>query len=386
MSASGRNAGNGTVRPVVDTIDFVYDHAEEGDVNPYEEVKASDYTNIVGEHRTETDEILEVFKVEAIPPESNGSLETAKAVRLHDGQSYYPNLRFREFMLGYKNDSFGLSTPPLGTPVLSGEANPANRVFDTAVPKFGTDTPVAPAWVNDDTAVTDSFRVRLWVIRWNGTDSELQDYLSKQYGTTSYRQNISLSNPYKGSNEQYTRTNPIRVQPSADGGALGQFTKLAGGVDQELPKVFPWVTWSENNKPTKSNREYRFTTVNDRVDEDWKRLEHDYTDRKKAVIYESLQVNQPTNLQEGILELDSRPDPQPTFQLTPDAGHQFPFLRPQDGSTPARNDVPVHLEDNYEPQMVFDDGGGFRVVDNGTSIPAGELLVGVMGRRLELTS
>jgi len=386
MSASGRNGGNGTIRPVVDTIDFVYDHGQEGDVAAHEEVKASDYTTIVGEHRTDTDEVLEVFKVELIPPTSNGTLETAQAIRLHDGKSFYPNLRYREFMMGYKSGSYPYSTPALGTPVLSGEANPATNVFDTAVPKFGTDTPVQPVWVNDHTPVTDSFRVRLWTVRWSGTDSELQEYLSQQYGTTSFQQNIGLSNPYKGSQSNYTRRNPIRIERSADGGALGQFTKLAGGVDQELPKVYPWVTWSENAKPTKPNKEYRFTTINDRVDEDWKRLEYDYTDRKEAALFESLQVNQPANLQEGVLSLDSRPDPQPRFQLTPNAAHQFPFLRPQDGSQPERDDVPVHLADTYEPQMVYDDGGGFRVVDDGDSIAADDLLVGVTGRKLELTS
>lgn len=386
MSASGRNGNNGTIRPVVDTVDFVYDHGTEGDVDPYEEVKATDYTEIIGDHRTDTDEVLEVFKVELVPPTDNGQLQTAEAIRLHDGKTYYPNLRYREFMMGYKSDSFPLSTPKLGTPVLEGAVNPATNVFDTAVPKFGTDTPVQPVWVNDGTAVTDSFRLRLWTIRWNGTDSELQEYISQQYGTTTFQQNIGLSNPYKGSNGNYARDTPIRVQRSAKGGALGQFTKLAGGVDQELPKVYPWVTWSENNKATKPNKEYRFTTINDRVDEDWKRLEYDYTDRKEAALFTSLQVNQPANLQEGVMALDSRPDPQPRFQLTPNVAHQFPFLRPQDGSVPDRDDVPVELGQNYEPQMVYDDGGGFRVVDNGTSIAAGDLLVGVTGRKLELTS
>lgn len=382
------SAQPGTRRPVPDTIDFVYDHGVEGDVATHDEVKASDFTEVIGEHRTETDEVMEVTRVEMIPPKADdGSLESFEYLRLWSGDSYYPKLRFREFMMGYKSGDYPLTTPSFGTAVLSGDANPDANVFQSAVPKFGTDTPVSPAVQNNDTAITDSFRIRLHVWRWDGTDSELQEWFNSAYGSTSYNQNISVSNPYKGTRRTYSRGGSVSITPGADGGAKGQFTQLTGGVDQSLPRVYPWATWTTNNQATKANRQYRFTTSNDRVDEDWKRLEFDYTDRKRAVLFDTIQVNTPDNLSEGAFVLDSRPDPQPGVQLTPNSAHQLPLTRPLDGSEPGHDDLPVEVADVAgEPQVIWDDGGGFRITDDGTSIPAEEVLIGVTGYQMVLTS
>lgn len=396
MSASnGANGGNrGTVRPTVDTIDYVYDQSTEGNVVAHDTIRGSDYTDIVGDDETESDEILEVFRVEMIPPTSGGELQSIDALRLWDGDNYYPHIRYREFMLAYQGPDMHLTTPDLGTPALAGATDPttgdtispAGHIFETSVPKYGPTTTVSPALINDGNAITDSFRVRLWVIRWDGTDEELTDYIEKTYGRTTFQQDIGMSNPYKGTGRQYTRANPVRIEPGAEGGAKGQFTKLAGGIDQELPKVFPWVTWSANNDPTQANKEYKFRTRNSKVVEDYQELEFDFTDRKNAAIFQYLQVNEPDHLHEGLLVLESRPDPQPNFQLSPNAAHQLPLLRPTDGYVSERDDLPVDLSEDYEVQVVWDDGGGFRVVDDGTPISADDVLVGVQGRRLELTS
>jgi hypothetical protein len=37
-------------------------------------------------------------------------------------------------------------------------------------------------------------------------------------------------------------------------------------------------------------------------------------------------------------------------------------------------------------QVIWDDGGGFRIEDDGNSLAANDVLVGAVGRYLELTS
>lgn len=394
MSASeggGATPSNqGTDRPIRDTIDFVYDQTVEGNVAVNAEVKGNDYTDIVGDNTTATNEVIEVFKVELIPPKNaNGSLQDFDYLRLWDGESYYPHIRYREFMMGYFGPDNHLTTPMLGTPVLSGNANPDQNPIATATPKYGTDTVVSPAIQNNGTAITDSFRVRYHVYRWRGTDDEFSSFFSNAYGSTTFNQNIRMSNPYTGAARTYNRSSPVRIQRGADGGALGQWTKLTGGIDQELPKVFPWIGYTENNNATRANREYEFTTRNDRVDDTWNRLEFDFTDQKKAVFFDSLQVNEPANLSEGVLAINER-DEDPRVQLTPNSAHELPILRPRDGSGRdeyGNDQIPVDLSERFgRRQVLWDDGGGFRVQDDGTSIPAGDILIGFEGRFLELTS
>lgn len=381
----------GTDRPIYDTIDYLYDHDVEGDLAANDNVKSpDDFTTIEGEQRTETNEVMEVFKVELIPPyNDDGSLQQFDHLRLWDGSEAFPNIRFREFMLGFFGPDFTLSTPILGRPVLAGN-NPNADPIGTATPKFGTDTAVTPRLNNDGSAITASFRVRLHVWRWQGTDEEMQDFFNDVFGRTSFPQNIGMSNPFTGDSENFERGTPIQIRPGAKGGSKGQFTRLTGGVEQELPKVYPWATWANNNNATKANTEYEFTTVNDRVDEDWKRLEFDFTDGKEAVILQHIQVNQPNHLLKAVMHIDER-DEQPEFILGPaPSAHELPFLRPLDGtgrSAFAPGQLPVAMSGRLgNDQMIWNDGGGFRPVDDGTAIDAGNILVGVQGKRLTLES
>lgn len=386
----GPTNNQGTDRPIPDTIDFVYDYATEGDVTANAEVKGTDYTTIHGENETDSNEIMEVTRIEMIPPkDDDGSLESFEALRLYDGSNFYDYLRYREFMLGFFGPDYGYSTPPLGVSVLSGQTNPNQNPIDTATPKFGTSTEVSPALVNDGNAITDSFRVRLHVWRWKGTDQEFQDYIQSTYGQTRFTQNIRMTNPFTGASRTYTRKDPVTIQKGADGGALGQFTKLTGGVDQELPKVFPWATWTENNNATRANKEYEFNRTNDRVDEAYKSLEFDFTDEKEAVFFDTVQVDDVTNLEKVIMHMDER-DEDPEIMVPPNSAHELPFLRPLDGTVRkvhANGDLPVSLADRLDGrQVIWDDGGGLRAVDDGTSIGANNILIGVEGKRLELTS
>lgn len=385
----------GTERAIKDYIDFVFDNSADGPVAVNDTIRGSDWSSIESgqdrDEQTAGNEVMEVERIEFIPPtNADGTLDTIEALRLWDGDEYYKHIRAREFMLGFFGPDFHLTTPKLGEAVLdpTNNTSPADPI-NSATPKFPSDTAVSPAVINDGTQIDQDFRVRLHVWRWQGTDAELRDYINALYGRTTFNQNITMSNPFTGDRQTYQRADPVRITPGADGGSLGQFTKLTGGTDQQLPKVRPWVTWSENNNATTTNQFYQFRTRNDRVDEDWKELEHDFTDAKKAAIYDYFQVNQPNNLLEGMFNLDERDGPQPSVALPPNSAHQLPVVRPLDGTkrTQDANQLPVGAESAFGArQVVWNDKGGFRVRDDGTSIGANNILIGVQGYRLQLES
>lgn len=380
----------GEERPIPDTIDFVYDHDIEGDLAALDNVKSpGDYTRIDGDHETADNEVMEVTRIEMIPPtNADGSLQPLRHLQLWDGENAYPNIRFREFMMGFFGQDFSLSTPPLGAPVLAGN-NPADDPIGTATPKFGRNTPVTPRVNNDGTAITDSFRVRFHVWRWQGDDAELEDYINDTFNRTAFPQTISMSNPFTGVSDQFERGQPVQIRRGADGGALGQFTRLTGGVDQETPKVWPWATWSENNNQTTTNDWYEFTTVNDRVDEPWKRLQFSLTDGERAVFFTHAAVNQPDHLEKARFELAER-DEQPELQTAANSAHELPILRPLDGTSRdnySPGQIPRNLSERLgQPQVIWDDGGGLQVMDDGTAVAAQGILVGVRGWRLTLES
>lgn len=398
-------------RPIYDAIDYVYDQATEGDVAANDTIRGDDFTNRVSEFDpdTATNEVLEVFKIEMIPPvQATGDLHTVDTIRLTGDGDATQHLRYREFMLGFRSPDFHLSTPPLGVPVLSGVVNPQADPFVTSTPKFGVGTDISPELNNDGTAIDDSFTIRLHTFRWRGTDQELTDLFEAMYGRTTFPQNISMSNPFTGSRREYNRANPVRIQPGADGGSLGQFTKLTGGIDQELPKVWPWVTWSDNNQATTPNQFEKFDLQLDNVDESWKELEFDFTDQKKAAVFNYMMVNSPDELQDAQMVIAER-DRDPVIKLPATSRHQLPTVYPMQGPDPT---VPTNdertAEDGALPasfgttldragreigtdllggkQVIWDDGGGFRIRDNGNAIAANDVIIGVQGRRLELTS
>lgn len=398
-------------RPVYDQIDFVYDQSSEGDVAANDTIRGSDFTNRYSEfgHETDSNEVIEVFKMEMLPAEAaDGTLHTVDSIRLTGDGDAYPDLRYREFMMGFRSPDFHISTPPLGVPVLAGVIDPNSDPLTTAVPKYGPSTDISPELNNDGNAIDDSFTIRLHVFRWKGTGGELRDLMDALYGRTQFQQSITMSNPFTGSRQQYSRASPVQIRPGADGGSLGQFTKLTGGEDQELPKVRPWVTWADNNNATTTNQEYKFDQSLDNVDESWKELEFDYTDQKKARVFNYVQINAADAMHEAVFHIDER-DRQPHVLVPATSRHQLPTIYPMEGPDPTVATYDERTLDDSElpgaigttrdlsgrvigtdllggKEVIWDDGGGLRLVDNGNSVPANDAVVGVQGRVLELTS
>jgi len=413
MSTTPPSAGGPGVEVAVpDYVDYIYDPVVDGNITADQRIRREqDWTTIRGEPTTRGDEVVEITRMEMVPPRNpDSTLQTFDALRLwnNDTGEPYPNIRYREFMLGLFGPDFHLSTPPLATPVLdpAGGLNPGHRFDDgqgvgdpvgSATPKFGTSTFFGPQLNNDGTAISEPFTIRLHLWRWRGTDREFQDYISHLYGRTTFNQHIVMRNQQTGDQRTYTREKGAVRLNTKD-----QWTRLTGGVGQEFPQVTPWATWADNNEASRPNTEYVFDVATDGVDVGWKNLEFDLTAENRAVFFDFVQVNEVTNLLEGIQHLDSR-DENPVVRLVPDASHQLPHMNPVDGSGLSRawarfsqsdvaqanggRQVPVPTSEVFgKRQVVWSDTGGFRVLDDGTAIPADTILVGVQGKRLRLRS
>ena len=393
-----------TTFPHRETIEFEHTST----VSTDERVRGNDFDNVDGDFTLSSKEVFEVESIELLPPRNaDDSLQTFESIRLYDGENFYPYLRYREFMLGWSGATEEVSTPRLGQPVLENIADPADRPFLTACPKFGPEDQVSIALQNDSTAdITDDFTVRVTGWRFKGTGQELREYfngasnLSSTIPTT-----VSMSNPFDGEGDTFGRET-VNISPNADGGAHGQFAKLPGGVDQSLPEIYPWVTWADNESATRANTPYEFDFAQDNVLDKWQSLYWTFDEGEDAVMFDYVMANEDvTNLDQLSIELESRDSEDiPQFDVQPTDQHELPFVRFEDGSSPitsqtevpiggsinrpvtAVDGIPRRVSNVLQPAetMVWNDEGGIVIEDDGTSVPANEILIGIQGRRMEL--
>lgn len=378
-------------------------------VSTNDTIIGDDFDNVEGDRIVASNEVFEVERIELVSPPQNadGSVQPCEWIRLHDGDDYYPNIRFRFWMLGYLGPNFGMASPRLGQPVLENKANPANRPLLTACPKFGPEDQVNIALKNDGNQISDNFAVKIHGWRFKGTSREMQEYFQQASNLqTSINQSLNMSNPFSNESGRFSQDN-IEIRPGAEGGAHGQFTRLTGGVNQNLPKVYPWATWADNNSATRTNTDYEFSFAQDNVADKWQELYFDFSDGENAAQFDYVMVQEDvTNLLETKVKLESRDsDEIPAFNTEANDQHELPVVRRlADGthSQAGQVEVPiagsgtnmVHVVDRVprrvsktlqkQETMVWNDEGGVVVQDDGTSISSNGVRVGVIGRRMNL--
>lgn len=390
--------------PHRETIDF----NRTSNVSANNEIIGSDFDTIDGDPSLSSKEIFEVERIEMLAPQNaDGSLQTFDRLRLHDGADYYPFVNYRSFMLGWRGVNNRITTPRLGQPVLENKVSPEQRPLLTACPKFGPEDRVDVSVQNDGSQIDDNFTVRVTGWRFKGTDEEMRRYFSRASNLSeTINQTISMSNPFDEEGNTYPNET-IRILQAAEGGAHGQFARLTGGVNQNLPKVWPWATWADNAVATTANRDYEFSFADDNVDNKYQSVFLNFADGDDAAVFDYLMVDDGVaNLDEMKMELESRDEEDiPQFNVQDTDEHELPFVRRLDGTYPSAEQyetsvagsisrpvtkvdgVPTRISDSLQPAetVVWNDEGGIVAVDDGNSIPANGVLIGVQGNRLELT-
>ncbi|MCL6557605.1 MAG: hypothetical protein K6U74_02160 [Firmicutes bacterium] len=171
------------------------------------------------------------------------------------------------------------------------------------------------------------------------------------------------------------------------------WTQLPGGLDQAVPKIFSFTRFAVNAQPTTPNLIYEFRFETGGVatrDED---LYFPYDQEKKVIIIKGLGVRAPANLKNTWIDVggDERPKNRwPTrLDYNPlvfgDISSLFFNFNPGTSDATASftlyQTIPA-LEDRI---MVHNEKAVVRVVDDGTSVGAGNIAVALDGVIVELT-
>lgn len=370
----------------------------------------SDFDTVEGDRVVASNEVFEVERIEVISPpqNNNGSVQPVEWIRLHDGDDYYPNVRLRWWMMGHQGPNYGVASPRLGQPVLENKVNPEARPILTACPKFGPDDQVNIALKNDGNQIDDNFAIRVHGWRFKGTSREMRNYFRRASNLSeTINQTISLSNPFSEDGNVYQQTSPVNISPDANGGAHSQFTRLTGGVDQNLPKVWPWATWADNSSATKTNTDYNFSFSSDQVDDKWQEVFFDFSNGQNAAVFNYVMAQENVaNLSELRLSLESRPsDDIPVFNVEDNDQHELPVVRrladndhsgagQVEQALPGSSSNQVSVVDRVPKRVsqalqqaeavVWNDEGGVSIRDDGTQISSNGVRVGVYGNRLNL--
>jgi hypothetical protein len=321
---------------------------------------------VEGNAELDTDEVAEVLTLEIVPPVTAADVEEdLRYINLIlDGKLfgtlYIPGMR-----------SY-LVTPPLnlvengdflgfGQPVWNANGN----ALLARCPKFKQSVTVE---CYAGGAITADYRIRVLGYRYEAKE------LSRITGPIGLAD--TLFDPVTGRMSEFI--NKPAIQPARD-----TWTQLPGGLDQAVPKIFPFVRMAFNAKATTPNLAYEFRFDVGNVAERYEDLyfPYDMEKEKKIAIINGLGVRAPANLKQTWMDVggDERPKSRiPTSQ----------YLNPiHFGKTAPLYDSPKYitiplLRDRI---AIFNEKAVVKCVDDGTSIPANSIAVIANGVLVELT-
>jgi len=163
---------------------------------------------------------------------------------------------------------------------------------------------------------------------------------------------------------------------------LDNFTKLPGGGDQAVPKIFPWFVWATNKQATTANTWYEFTYPKF-VTYPWQVLFWNLVNKEAAYLVKALSVWPHDNSKAARLYVEGRiTNPEYVTRPLPEKNW---FMPPMYRDTAVNADLkragPRALP---LPYIFHGVKGGIQIIHNGTSIPADGIMVAVWGTKFEL--
>ena len=211
-----------------------------------------------------------------------------------------------------------------------------------------------------------------YIIKLIGDYFSGDDAVARRFGAT--------FNPVAATFYDAIRNKSISVyRPVAS--TIANLSNMSGGsVKAAKPLVMPYITFAWNSAATTPNTAYAYALDQSHVSKDWEDMKWDL-DAKTALILERIGVKEVEHSKELWVKIGDVDYPQgdPTNAPHFDIGYDT-------------NELPFSNYDTEQPpRKVFDAGllihneiGEIRVLDDGTSIPANSLLVGVWGKKIEL--
>lgn len=155
--------------------------------------------------------------------------------------------------------------------------------------------------------------------------------------------------------------------------SIETLTEMSGGaLKASMPRVLPYTSFAWNKSATTANQEYNYSLDEQNVDKDWEDMKWDL-DKTEAILITHLAAKEVTNSKELWIEIADLEYPREHFDI-----RQF------------TNEIPFSnfdLEQSLRGYnlLIHDEKAILKVKDDGTIVPADTLLVGVWGKKFELS-
>lgn len=157
------------------------------------------------------------------------------------------------------------------------------------------------------------------------------------------------------------------------GCSIENLTEMSGGaIKAPKPRILPYVAFAWNNAATTANQEYNYSLDEQNVDKDWEDMKWDL-DSTEALLITNLAAGEVANSKELWVEIADLEYPRNHFDI-----RQF------------TNELPFSNFDTEQPLrkynlLIHDEKAILKVKDTGTIVTANTLLVGVWGKKFELS-
>jgi hypothetical protein len=311
------------------------------------------------------DEVLEVFRMEIIPPvnAATGVIRKLKYVSLYIEGKDYETIRVNSVMAPalHQNNvgvaiDFGI--PYLHRPITGRIPSPIEGVC----PKIARGQRLSVKTVADED-ISEDYSIILRCARVRG-----QSKLVEVVGTPTITVGFSLDA------DAYGKA-PIPV-------TLETWDELPGGLRQSKPQIFPWFTYARNKAATTPNTWYSFE-YDAYAAQPWMDLSWNLVNKEEAYLVNYLGVIPHANSKALRLYVEGRiTNPEYTTRPLPEKNF-FPPAMYYDTSVNAniKRAGPRKLA---MPFLFHGVKGGIQIVDNGTSIPADGVEVHVYGVKFVL--
>lgn len=317
-------------------------------------------------YETAPDEVLEVYRIEVIPPvdAATGRIKKLKYVTLQIGGKEYEDLKINSVMMPVEkpdspNVAIDIGVPYLWRPITGRLPTAA----EATCPKVPRSTRLQVVTVAGED-ISEDYSIVVKCARVKGAAKLLE-----VVGTATVDASFVLDT------DSYTKS--VTVAPET-------WDELPGGLNQAKPQIFPWVTYAVNNVATTANQWFAFDYETKTVAESWMDLSWNLYEKADAYLVKALGVIPHANSKSLRLNVVGR-EIVPEFTIRPlPERNWFPPALYYD--TSLNNTLPGKLGPKFlaKPYLYHGVKGGIEIVDNGTPIPAGGIELHVYGVHFKL--
>ena len=312
----------------------------------------------------DSDSVLEVCGVQLIGPVTlGGARQKLEHVKLVIGSDSYPHVVFNELTAPPLNQ-FSPNIGPffengnalcfnIGKPILGG-GSPMD-----ATPKVGPRKALsvevkAPVAADGGAAITQDLIVRVTVAEVKGEETarRILEHHGALTAADEVRQGFELVDLERNLSVVHDKNVPF---------SLRNWTKLHGGMDAPTPRIWPFVSYTQNLVATTANSEYGMYDIGTRVSQDFMDFFWNFDETEAMRITHMGVLRQANLLQTRIYKYGRSTNPWFVTTLT---DNELPLgLDPASALT---YQGPVGL---MRSKLIWDEKAEVQVMDNATPVP-----------------